>query len=598
MFNMKCLQLSFRLFWLLILAGILFGSCKKSEDDTQKPPEAPVNPEIPSFSNLHITTDKAAYFPGDEILFSLGTSILPSSAKVRYKHLNTLIEDVSLPGLNWTWKPPSDDFKGYLVEVYDNQQGSETIYASIGIDISSDWTKFPRYGFLSKFGQISETEINEVIENLNRHHINGIQFYDWMNKHHQPLPMEGSMPAATWKDIINRDIYFSTVQNYIAAAHSRNIKAMFYNLVYGAWENADEDGVPDEWFVFKDNTHTNKDFHPLSSPFLSNIYLLDPSNIGWQQYLILETEKVYQFLDFDGFHMDQLGDRGNRYTWNGTFLNLAITFKPFINAVKADNPQKAIVMNSVSQYGQQGIAVASSDFLYTEVWDPFKSFNDLSNLIKQNNTYSNNTKNTVLAAYINYDLANNPGYFNTASVLMANAVIFAFGGAHLELGEHMLGKEYFPNDNLAMKDELKSALISYYDFLVAYQNLLRDGGIFNTVNLSCTDGKIKLGEWPSNQGSVAVTGKKVENKQVIHLINFRDSKTTNFRDSNGIQPAPGLVKDASLVLTTDQTVKKVWMASPDVAGGYSLELNFAQSGQYVSFKLPELKYWTMLVVEY
>src|SRR5690606_18054372 len=110
-------------------------------------------------------------------------------------------------------------------------------------------------------------------------------------------------------------------------------------------------------------------------------------------------------------------------------------------------------------------------------------YNDLATIIKQNNVLSSHQKNTVLAAYMNYNLANNKGYFNTASVLMTNAVIFAFGGSHIELGEHMLGKEYFPNNNLQMKQELKTARIKYYDFLTAYQSLLRDGGNFNTITL-------------------------------------------------------------------------------------------------------------------
>ena len=93
---------------------------------------------------------------------------------------------------------------------------------------------------------------------------------------------------------------------------------------------------------------------------------------------------------------------------------------------------------------------------------------------------------------MNYNKANNPGYFNTAGVLLTDAVIFAFGGAHLELGEHMLGKEYFPNNNLQMKEDLKASLINYYDFLVAYQNILRDGGNFNSPVLTCSNGIMSL----------------------------------------------------------------------------------------------------------
>lgn len=586
-------------FWFIFMVLSLNFGCKKPNDDSgSTPPVPPVNQVTPSFSNESISTDKAVYNPGDEVTFIIVNSTLPTTAKVRYKHLNTILSEAAITGSTWKWTTPATDYTGYIAEVYSIINDAETIYSTIGIDVSSNWKKFPRYGFLSKFPQLSDNEIISVISNLNRYHINGLQFYDWHNKHHKPLPVTGSTPASTWKNISNTDVYFNTVQKYISSAHSFNMKAMFYNLVYGAWDNADADGVQKEWYVFKDNTHTNKDFHPLSSPFLSNIYLLDPSNTAWQTYIENQNKIVYQFLNFDGFHMDQLGDRGSRYTYDGTFLNLSQTFKSFINAVKADEPQKDIVFNAVAQYGQQGIAEASSDFLYTEVWSPSDSYNDLANLIKQNNTYSNNTKNTVLAAYMNYDMANNRGYFNTASVLMTNAVIFAFGGSHLELGEHMLGKEYFPIDNLAMKDDLKKALATYYDFLVAYQNLLRDGGTFNDVSVSSIDDKISISKWPASQGTVACFGKKTGSSQVIHLINFKDSKTTNWRDNTGIQVAPAMIKDAQLVLTSDAAVKKIWVASPDIVGAASRSVNFAQSGNKVSFILPELKYWSMIVVEY
>jgi len=587
---------------LSLLLGLAVSlSCKKNKEDSSSvnPPDAPSNATTPAYAYRAISTDKAAYAPGEEVTFNLDIAGVASTAKVRYKYLNTVLSEVPLSNNTWKWVAPSTDYRGYIAEVYNSGNGSETIYASIGIDVSSDWKKFPRYGFLSKFHQLNDVEINGVITNLNRYHINGLQFYDWHNKHHQPLPMEGSSPATFWKDIFNRDTYFSTVQRYITAAHGRNMKAMFYNLIYGAWENAEADGLAKEWFVYNDANHGSKDFHPLPSPpFLSNIYLLDPSNTSWQQYIKNENKKVYQHLAFDGFHMDQLGGRGTKYKYNGTALHLDQTYKPFIDAIKADEPNKDVVMNAVSQYGQNGIAQSGADFLYTEVWDPYSSYTDLANIIKANNTYSNNTKNTVLAAYMNYSLADNQGYFNTASVLMANAVIFAHGGAHLEMGEHMLAKEYFPNNNLAMSETLKKAMISYYDFQVAYQNLLRDGGSFNTVSISSLDGKSNPVAWPSIQNVVSVVGKKVGSSQVVHLINFKNSKTTNWRDNTGIQTAPALIKDAKFSVTTTGTVKKVWCASPDILGGASRALNFNQSGSKVSFTLPELQYWSMIVVEY
>jgi dextranase len=582
--------------YVLIFVSLFSFSCKGAESDIT--PDAPANIATPNFSNVSISTDKAVYKPGDIVTFTIDNSALPPTTKVRYKNANTIISEANVTSSTWTWTSPATDFKGYIAEVYSTANNAETIYATIAIDVSSDWKKFPRYGFLSKFGQLSDDAINGVITNLNRYHINGLQFYDWQNKHHKPLPLNGSVPATLWKDIANRDTYFSTVQKYINSAHSFNMKTMFYDLVYGAWENAEADGVSTQWYIYSDNTHTNRDFMGLNSPFLSNLYLLDPGNTGWQDYMKTETKNVYNFLAFDGYHMDQLGDRGTRYKYDGTYENLAGSFKSCIDAIKSAAPEKYNVMNAVAQYGQQGIAASTTDFLYSEVWSPSDSFNDLVNIIKQNNALSSNTKNTVLAAYMNYDKANSVGYFNTPSILMTNAVIFAFGGDHLELGEHMLCKEYFPNDNLTMKDDLKKSLINYYDFLVAYQNLLRDGGTFNTVTIASTDNKISISAWPSAQGKVAVFGKIFDNSQVIHLINLTNSTTQLWRDKDGIQVMPALVKDVKLVLTTDKTVKKIWIATPDVIGGASRTLNFAQIGNKVSFILPELRYWDMVVVEY
>lgn len=581
--------------WLFFFT-VTFLSCK--EETIVQFPDPPASTATPAFSAYLLTTDKAIYKPGDRVNFKLETTSLPDGAKVRYKQLNTLIIENDLATTVWSWQTPTTNFKGYLAEVYTLTNGEETILATVGIDVSSDWKKFPRYGFLSDFGLVSDKTIDSVIVQLNKYHINGLQFYDWQNKHHKPLPVSNNIPLSNWKDIGGRDVYFNTVQKYIAKAQDYNMKTMFYDLVYGAWENAEADGVMKEWYIYKDNTHTNLDFFALSAPFLSNLYLLDPANVNWQNYIIDEVKNVYSHLDFDGFHMDQVGNRGARYRYNGSNAMLENSFKPFVDAVKNAIPNKHNVLNAVAQFGQQGIATSASDFLYTEVWSPADNYNDLVNIIKQNNTLSNNTKNTVLAAYMNYDMASTKGTFNTPSVIMTNAVIFAFGGAHIELGEHMLCHEYYPNSNLAMKDDLKKSLVNYYDFAVAYQNLLRDGGTFNTITLTSIDGKNIFSAWPASQGKIAVFGKRTDTHQIIHLINFSNSTTQKWRDNTGIQVMPALIKELKTGLESQTPVKKIWLASPDIAGGAARTVNFTQTGDKVSFTIPELRYWDMVVVEY
>lgn len=580
---------------LAMFAGLAFTSCKKDSGD-KNPPVAPDNEYNTQYINLPAETDKAVYQPGETVMFTLSGEIaLP--ARVRYRHLNELIFTTKLSAKSWTWNPPADDFRGYFAEVYDSLNGKEVIYASIAVDVSSDWTRFPRYGFLSKFSSNDHSNIQEVIKNLSRYHINGLQFYDWHNKHHKPLPVSNGVPLSSWKDIGNRPVSFSTVESYIEAAHSRNIKTMFYNLLYGAWDGAQEDGVAAEWYLYSDNTHSNLDFLALSSPFLSNIYLLDPSNPYWQQYLAMQNQTVYDHLDFDGYHIDQLGDRGTRYNYSGNYLDLPGAFGSFIEANHNAFPGKYAVMNAVNQFGQTSIAQSKTNFLYTEVWSPYETYKDLASLIRQNTLLTGGSKNQILAAYVNYQLSDTRQYFNDASVLLADAVIFSFGGAHLELGEHMLSREYFPYDQLRIGEQLQKSLIAYYDFLVAYQNLLRDGGEFNTITIQSTDGKADFAPWPSASGFVAVTGKKIEDRQLIHLINFTASVTSSWRDNTGAQPTPAVISNAGITFTYAKTINRVWMASPDISGGSPIELDFVQQGNQVSLKLPSLKYWNMLVIE-
>lgn len=547
-----------------------------------------------------VSTDKSYYHPGDTVLFTTD-SVLPANIKVRYRHLNSVIAETAITGKSWRWKTPVTDFTGYLVELYDTALSERPVYATVAVDVSSDWKRFPRYGFLSKYPVMTKENIDAVITRLNRYHINGLQFYDWQNKHHEPLAGTVTHPAAFWNDIANRRTSLATVKGYITAAHRHNMNTMFYNLAYGALKDAYADGVLNQWYLFTDSLHTYKEgFNLPAPPFKSDIYMTDPSNTKWQQYLVQKNRNVYAVLDFDGYHIDQLGNMNKPlYTYYGHSIDLNAAFLPFIKAMKKGSPAKKLLMNAVNQYGQKNsIAKSPVDFLYTEVWPPNNEFKDIGQIILDNDQFGNNKKPTVLAAYMNYGKADRPGYFNTHSVLFADAVIFAFGGAHLELGEHMLGKEYFPNDNLQMTNDLQKALVRYYDFMVAYENLLRDGGTFNSSTLKVASSSVQVTSWPPQQGTVTLLGRQFGNRQVLHLFNFTHVKTLQWRDSLGIQPNPSIYHNLKLQFIIKKNVKKIWYASPDIFFGSPSTLDFIQSGNAVSFTVPSLRYWDMIVIEY
>ncbi|RKD18609.1 cycloisomaltooligosaccharide glucanotransferase [Pelobium manganitolerans] len=573
---------------------VLFG-CKKDYFNVSNNPITYGQ----SYIDITLSTDKSIYKPGEPVKFNFKE--LVSGAKVRYSYLGKVIKEDNLIATTWTWNPPADDYRGYMVEIFTTENGAEKVVDNIAVDVSSDWAKFPRYGFLSDYGKIQDVHLKRNIELLNRYHINGLQFYDWLYDHHRPLAGTVENPATSWPDIFGRTNYFSTVKGYIDEAKTRNMKTMFYNLCYGALNSATADGVKEEWYIFNDKNHQEKDYHPLSGR--SNIYLVNAGNTDWQQYINGRNKDVYDAFGFDGYHIDQLGYRGDRYDYNGNLIDMPTSYSSFINAMKAAQPDKYLLFNAVGGYAQDKIAPAPVDFLYTEVWggregdNESMSYADLINVMNDNLSKSNYQKNIVLAAYMDYNV-NSSGYVNKPGILLADAAIFAWGGAHLELGEHYLINEYFPKNNLQMRADLGKALISYYDFSVAYQNLLRDGGDFQPANVSFANSAIVSESWPAAKGKVATIGKKVNGKDIVHLINFTNATTMVWRDNKATQAEPELISTPTINVRVSGTPSKVWFASPDVDGGVAKILDFTQTGNKVTLTLPSLKYWDMVVIEY
>lgn len=552
------------------------------------------------FGEIH--SDRALYSPGMSVKLTLEILEVPLNniVEVKYYHLGNTIDSISLNisnmgKLEWSWEPPDSDYCGYLAVINAVDNLSTEYQTSIAVDVSSNWSKFPRYGFLSDYSLLTQDSIDEVLKNLNRHHINAIQYYDWHYKHHLPVKGDPINPDGSWPDIANRTNYFSTVKRYIDGAHNYGAESMAYNLLYGAYENAESDGVATQWRLFNDENHSNPDYHNLPDSWASDIYLIDPSNAAWKNYIIDKMADVFTAFPFDGWHIDQLGDRGTRYNYGGQQVVLDQTFKQYLEQAKSsiDVP---LIMNAVNQYGQSEIADSPVEILYTEVWDPNSKYSDLVSIILDNYNFSDYNLSTVLAAYVNRSLSNQSGYFNTPGVLLADAVIFAAGGSHLELGEHMLANEYFPNNNLKMSDQLKKSIVNYYDFLVAYQNLLRDGGIFNNVYLKSLNSTQILRY--NNQGTIWNISKQKDNRQIFHLINFKDAKNLDWRDDSGIQSEPETVENLDVFFITNKTIAKVWLATPDSMHGVPQYLQFYQSNDTAYLTIPHLKYWNLIVAEY
>ena len=54
-------------------------------------------------------------------------------------------------------------------------------------------------------------------------------------------------------------------KNYIATQHAYGMKSIFYNLCFGAWKDAANDGVKSQWALMKKDGNGNyyQDYHGL-----------------------------------------------------------------------------------------------------------------------------------------------------------------------------------------------------------------------------------------------------------------------------------------------------------------------------------------------
>lgn len=583
-----------------ILCACLF-SCKpggktpeKVEPEPEKVDLLDKLPVSASMGEISFFSDKAMYSPGDMVTFRSSTE--RSDLGVRYWHLGDIIaQEVLESSASWTWTPPTADFQGYYAEVVcKGQDGKLHTLGTCAVDVSSTWTKFPRYGFLSRFG--SDAPANkrmQVMSNLNRHHINGLQYYEWAYDHHHPLAGTPENPMEEWdKYMLGYKCRLDVIKDYIRSGHLYNMASMFYDLNNGVFEWCEEDGCGSTWYIYKDRNRGQKDMHDLDvPPFRSDLLLVDPNNQEWLDYFARQIDDVYAVYDFDGFHIDQLGNRGRVYDYYGNEVNLPAGYEKMIKAMKKARPDKALLFNAVSGYGGENIAASPVEFLYNEMWE--MKFADIKTTLDRNRALSPD-RNTVIAAYIH---DKNDGYFNTPAVLLLDATLFAMGAAHIELGETLICHIYWPSCKMEMRPELTKALVEYYDFLTGYENLLRDGGKESRLNVTSSD--IPITYWEPVAGKVNVYGKQVGGRTVAHLLNFKDATHMIWRDEGLNQAEPKEIKVFRVTIPTVKTVNKVWVASPDYLGGAPQEVPFTLSSDktQVTVTVPYLKYWTMVVVE-
>ncbi len=534
-----------------------------------------------------IAPDKAFYQPGEAVTLAIQTGAANGTqiqGTIRY--LGETVAEVYAPlengAASLSWTPPETVPRGYGVDVQVLDVGGKVVETASGaFDVLERWIDAPRYGFLTNFSP-GRGDIDATMKAAAAYHVNGLQFYDWQYRHETLLPPDGMEP---YTDVLGRTHSLATVKALIDAAHARNIAAMPYTAIYGA-SYAFYEQHPD-WALFaaKDKPYD----------FAGFLKIMDPTpGSPWATHLLGEYANLLDNSAFDGIHIDQYGAPMHGRNAAGDWIALEKSFPAFIDATAAVVEQKrgddgVTIFNNVRNWPTATTAPSDENAVYIEVWEPYRAFMDLPRIVAQAQALGGG-KPVIIAAYISPD--------NIENVRLANALIFASGGYHLELGEPqgMLQDAYFPKYGTmnAATQELERR---YYDFLVRYENVLALGTSDATTERAgaLSVAGVETGGRAS-QGRAAVIVRKGTASETFSLVNLMGIDDSHW--DVGLKQGPTPLHDLAVTLQVTQPVKRVWLASPDGDTPSAQAVDFTSSDGSIGFTVPTLDAWTMIVVEY
>ncbi|MGF7030898.1 dextranase [Paenibacillus mucilaginosus] len=403
---------------------------------------------LPAKPLTAMTIGKARYAPGEKAAFTLSFEQGSGwSGKIRMEiyQANTLVAAgkkavTVMPGTNSDltveWQPPADDFRGYLAKAW--IEGREDQFVTAALDVSSDWTHFPRYGFVGEFPQETPEQSDAKMKQLSQeYYLNGYQFYDWMWRHDVSVysktnadgtpvrdaqgnfvtaPMEAS---TSYPDLLGRTLYPLSVKQQVASAQKYGSAAMAYEMNYAARENYQAFGVKPEWGLYKKTAPTPPDpgkdqvgfFFDGVKPKPTGLYLQDPGHPDWQSYITEEYNRAVNEFGFDGIHLDQWGANDNDYLldYYGRKRYYSLDYSKLIGATKAslegNHADKAhVAFNMVG--GNAGYSTVTdpqtkTDFDYSELWQDMNLYKDVQKVVYDTRS-KNGGKAMVIAGYMNY----------------------------------------------------------------------------------------------------------------------------------------------------------------------------------------------------
>jgi dextranase len=328
--------------------------------------------------------------------------------------------------------------------------------ATGALDVLADPLSRPRYGFVARYEQ--GREVDGVVDNVRRLHLNAVQFYDWMYRHAHLVP-----PTDEFVDALDQVISLDTVRRLASALAGAGSLPLAYAAVYAVGR--------DEWPDWEDAGL----FHPDGSPWVLGedfLWNVDPMNDRWVSHFVDDLRAALTAGGFAGFHLDQYGAPKHALRRDGTRADLAELFPALLERLAGDVPEARMIFNNVNDFPTWATARATQSAVYIEVWAPHVRLGHLAELVTKARSYDPG-KAVILAAY----LSSYRGDERAASAAerLQHAVVFSHGGTVLLHGEEdaVLTEAYYVS-NERLSTSAREAARRCYDFAVRYGDLFFD----------------------------------------------------------------------------------------------------------------------------
>lgn len=537
--------------------------------------------------------------------------------------------------------PNNGPYRGYLVNVVAKNAATVIDQQTTALDVSPDWWTYPRQCWVTGTWQNwpSHDHTPDVpatpeasIASLNAWHCNNLQFFNMIYRWHQPYTPD---MVYTNGDGLVQDQRL--IMRNIGAAKRLGMGTLAYFPMYSVNANAvapnflkDGSGVKLSWGAFnnyqcgKAGTCGLSDMAGFgaSNAAVGTIGLMDATNPDWQAYWQQQAALWVKKYGFDALFIDTYGNLPQLYRANGNGIDYSTMLSNFINAATGRTHISA-VLNAASSWLEQDLATNSHElYHFRQAWDhpdDIATYDLLRTWTRNVRAWSGRTPHSI---GIDMDMGMDKKRMDLGScqsrsgatctiglpgALYLEASTIANGAHHNWLSD---GDKFTTNDSypiwgmLRTTPEFIQAEFDYQTFGVAYEKLLRDS-VGDSLNIE----PLLIGAPGSSAahaGSIWTIQKHRSGFDILHLINFtamNSRQMGDVQDPDGNYPAAPLLRNVQVKMYRTGTAQTgmLYVASPDFSHGVAQALPYATGtdggGWYITFTVPELRYFDMIWLE-